>query len=104
MSVRCAYGLNFHDYESLVRFVRCALWTLTEGAKGRVVTISVKKICRHVMGDRDGNCFAVVYKSVLLNVIEEVVAPCIVSQVSKDGKHELICNATCLRSLLRGNP
>jgi len=101
---RCAYGLNFHDYESLVRFVRCALWTLVEGARGRVVAISVKKICRYVMGDRDGNCFAVVYKSVLLSVIRELAAPCIIHDVSVDGKRELICDAACLRSILRGNP
>jgi len=92
--------VDFGDWEKVVRFVLCAMRTLLADTRGRTLSVSIKKICIYVMRERHGNCFAVVYNTLIMAAVKELFGPCLVAELPKKALYDV----PCLKRILETYP
>jgi len=84
--------------EELERVVRCALRRLVEGAKGRVVAVGAKRVCKAL--GLASRCVPPVYMAALLDMVREVVGDCALYEYRRVDGITLVADVTCLRGRL----
>jgi len=84
--------------EELVRVVKCALRRLVEGARGRVVAVGAKRVCKAL--GLASTCVPPVYMAALFDMVREVVGDCALYEYRRVDGITLVADVACLRGRL----
>jgi len=103
-------AVNFAgDWERVKAFTACLMRKLLEGARGRVLTFNLRRICGALGAGAKGDCMSPTFALSIYQAVEEVASGCIIERVlsrkagGKRKSHTLLLDVECLKRALDGH-